>query len=534
MTVRGGSFHLPFPGTELMATKKPVAKAPARKVAAKKAPAVKRAPARRAKQDEVEEAIEAVVGKAPRGKKGAKGEVTFDVAGLYSDTLDDVSRRQDFDSDLLEDVPPMSTGILALDLVEGGGIRPAWYTHFGPEQSCKTTGALHIMAAGINANIPIIGLADYEGSTKNSKPYVANILRTCGAKISIKEVFGKKDAQTGKWTVAPRVRYRAETIGEKFFDWLHDMLQKLPDKKFIAGKWWLVFDETKENKAKLDSHSDKTMSKKYGKGIWIPAPDGALQALILVDSYPAMNPTSNDKEDGDNSLALQARMFSKHLPRVKGRLASKMVAVIGINQLRAVPMAMYGPKEAEPGGQALRFNSDVRIQWTPLASNLPFNPKFDAEDRREHEPSVEVEGTDRYRYVRFKAIKNKLWTPGRMGFVRLWEEDGSGEARGFDPFFDTVYYLRQTGQLTGKNRKNMYIDLKGLGAGKKVISWAQLKEWVLGDKAKMTEHSNRMGYKPMNLRSWCFRQLASGVGEELYVAKRNQKKSKSMDDDAEE
>ncbi len=503
-----------------MATRKPVV---AKKIAAKKT-----ARSKRTVEDEVDDALEEAVG--PKKKKGS---AAFDISSLYSDTIDDVSRRQNFDSDLLEDVPPMSTGILALDLVEGGGIRPAWYTHFGPEQSCKTTGALHVMAAGINANIPIIGLADFEGSTKNSKPYVGSILRTCGAKISVREVFGKRDKETGQWIVKPRVRYRAETIGEKFFDWLHDLLQKLPDKKFIAGKWWLVFEDNKVNKAKLaDAPVDTTMAKKYGQGLWIPAPDGSLQALILVDSYPAMNPTSNDKEDGDNSLALQARMFSKHLPRVKGRLAPKMVAVIGINQLRAVPMAMYGPKESEPAGQALKFNSDVRIQWTPLASNLPFNPKFDADDRREHEPSVEVDGTDRYRYVRFKAIKNKLWTPGRKGFVRLWEEDGKGEARGFDPFFDTVFYLRETGQLTGKNRKNMYLDIEGLGAGKKVISWAQLKEWVLGDKATMTAHSTRLGYKPMNLRSFCFRQLASGVGEKLYVAKRNAKKSKSMDDDA--
>lgn len=512
-----------------MATRRPVAaKKVARKVPVKKAVVKQRAP-----KDDVEDAIEDMV--APKGKKGKKGAASFDVAALYSETIDQVSRRQDFDSDLLEDVPPMSTGILALDLAEGGGIRPAWYTHFGPEQSCKTTGALHIMAAGINANIPIIGLADYEGSTKNSKPYVANILRTCGAKISIKEVFGKKDPKTGKWLINPRVRYRSETIGEKFFDWLHDLLANLPDKKFIAGQWWLVYEDTKVNKAKLSQYVDSTMAKKYGKGLWIPAPDGALQALILVDSYPAMNPTSNDKEDGeDKSLALQARMFSKHLPRVKGRLASKMVAVIGINQLRAIPMARYGPTEAEPCGGALKFNSDVRIKWTPMASNLPFNPKFDVDDRREHEPSVEVEGTDRYRYVRFAAIKNKLWTPGRKGFVRLWEEDGSGDARGFDPFFDTVFYLRSTGQLTGKNRKNIYLNLKGIGQGKRTITWMQLKEWVLGNKQQMTEHSQRLGFKPMNLRSWCFRQLASGVGETLYVEQRNTKKSKSMNDDPEE
>jgi RecA/RadA recombinase len=514
-----------------MAARKPVArKVPVKKVAAKKVPVKNRKSA----DEDLDEAIEAAV--TPKGKKSKNSDAVFDVASMYSETIDAVSRRQNFDSDLLEDVPPMSTGILALDLVEGGGIRPAWYTHFGPEQSCKTTGALHIMTAGINANIPIIGLADYEGSTRNSKPYVGNILRTCGAKISVKEVFGKRDKETGRWLVKPRIRYRSETIGEKFFDWLHDLLLKLPDKKFIAGQWWLVFEDNKLNKAKLSGAPiNSSMAKKYGPGLWIEAPDGALQALIMVDSYPAMNPSSNDKEDeGDKSLALQARMFSKHLPRVKGRLTSKMVAVIGINQLRAVPMAMYGPKESEPGGQALKFYSDVRIQWTPLASNLPFNPKFDVDDRREHEPSVDSDGTDRYRYVRFKAIKNKLWTPGRKGFVRLWEEDGKGDARGFDPFFDTIFYLRETGQLTGKNRKNMYLNLSGLGEGKKVISWQQLKEWVLGDKKIMTEHSVRLGYKPMNLRSFCFRQMTSGVAEKLYVAKRNQKKSKSMDDDAPE
>jgi len=311
-----------------------------------------------------------------------------------------------------------------------------------------------------------------------------------------------------------------------------DLLRKLPDKKYIAGKWWLVFDDDKVNKAKLGDHVVTSMAKKYGKGLWVEAPDGNLQALILVDSYPAMNPTANDDDDANNSLALQARMFSKHLPRVKGRMAAKMVAVIGINQLRAVPMAMYGPKEMEPGGQALKYYSDVRIQWTPLASGLPFNPKFDTDDRLEHEMSVTNEGKDRYRYIRMKAIKNKLWTPGRKGFVRLWVEDATGEARGFDPFFDTMLYLKETGQITGAKRIKMELNLDGIGKAKKSVSWMTIKQWVLGTKEEKTKICIALGYKPMDLRMYCFKQMENGKAEELYVAKRND--GKKIEDDSED
>jgi RecA/RadA recombinase len=276
------------------------------------------------------------------------------------------------------------------------------------------------------------------------------------------------------------------------------------------------------------------MAKKYGKGLWVEAPDGNLQALVLVDSYPAMNPTANDDDDANNSLALQARMFSKHLPRVKGRMAAKMVAVIGINQLRAVPMAMYGPKETEPGGVALKFNSDVRIQWTPIGSNLPFIPKFDADDRLEHELSVTGSGKDRYRYIRMKAIKNKLWTPGRKGFVRLWVEDGTGEARGFDPFFDTVMYLKETGQLKGSSsRKPFQLDLDGFGKAKKPVSWMMLKQWVLGTKEEKVKICTTLGYKPMDLRKYCFKQMSTGKAEELFVALRGSN-TKIVDDEGDE
>jgi len=474
-------------------------------------------------KDAVDEAIEKIVGK--------KSPATFDPYALYTTTIDDISRRQGVDSDLMEAIVPLSTGNLMLDLVYGGGIKPAMTTHAGWEQSCKTTGALTIMASAIKAKIPLVSLWDFENSTGNSKKYVANILRTAGLKVSVDDVFGKKDPMTGKWLIQPMVRYHSETIGEKFFNWLSELLRQLPDKKYVAKEWWLVYEDTKINKTRLGEHAVASMSKKYGKGLWVKAPDGNMQALIMVDSYPAMNPESNDEEDSDRSLGLHARMFSKHLPRVKGRLAKKMVALLGINQMRDIPMVKYGPKEQEPCGKALRFNSDIRIKWTARSSGMPFNPKFDTEERVEFERSIVDGGKDRYRYIQVHGFKNKLANPNRKAWLRLWVEDATGEARGFDPFFDTASYLRETGQLTGKSRQSMQLDINSLGKAKKPIDWKTLKLWILGTKEDKTKISIAQGYKAMDLRLFCFKQMASGVGETLYVAKRQAGKVADSEDE---
>ena len=437
----------------------------------------------------------------------------FDYNSLLVESIDEISRRQGFDSDALEDTAPMSTGLLMLDLLYGGGIRPAWYTHFGPEQSAKTTGVLSIVASAIKQGVPMIAFCDYEGSTKNSKPYVANILKTMGVDKTIGQVFGTKDPTTGAWSIPPIIRYRAETRGEAFFDWLSEVLRVLPDKKKVNGKWWLVFEDNKVNKVKVGEYANREMAKKYGSGLWVEAQDGKLQAIVCVDSYPAMNPTSNDEEETDNSLALQARMFSKQLPRVKGRLAPKMVAVIGTNQLRANPMDRYHP-EVEPGGTALKFNSDVRCKFTPRASGMPLWPTFNSENKYEEEPSIEGQGTDKYRYIQLHTKKNKLWTPNRKAWIRIWAEDYKAEGRGFDPVFDTACYLYYTGQLIGRGRKSMKLTFKDQTVA---IKWQQLKKWVLGDRTAMKEVCTELGFaKPFSIRRECFKQMESGAAEKMY------------------
>ena len=121
-------------------------------------------------------------------KQASTDAVQFDYTGFLTETVDSVAQRLNYDSDPIESATPMSTGVLILDLLYGGGIRPGWYTHFGKEQSSKTTGALVIAANAIKEKVPLITFFDYEGSSVNSMPYIQSILKTEGINRTISEV----------------------------------------------------------------------------------------------------------------------------------------------------------------------------------------------------------------------------------------------------------------------------------------------------------------------------------------------------------
>ena len=456
----------------------------------------------------------------------------FDVNSYIADTLDEVARRQGFDSSTLESAPPVSSGLLAIDLITGGGLRAGMLTAAGEEQCAKSTLALTAMGSSINNNTPYIAFVDYEGSTVSSKPYIHSILKGQGVKLSMDEVFGKR-GHDGKWEIRPRVRFRAETSLEKFYEWLAAMLREMPDKRYVEHKWWLVVEDNKKNKAKVGSFLDKSMTRKYGNGLWVAAKDGNLQGVVFVDSYTAMNPDAKDKEEISNQYSVKASAFSKQLERIKGRMLQKMVMVYGLNHLRDNPGVVFGEKQTEKGGKALKQFSDVRFRQTSRALSAAkayFSPKPGKGTFNEVEQSVESKGKDEYRYVSVKAIKNKLWVPNRQALLRVWIHDGKGVARGIDPVFDTAFYLKETGQISGR-RDKLILDLDGFGKAKKPITWEQFKLWVLGDKNAMKGISGICGYKAMSIRKFCFSQLAKGVGERLYVEKQGGPADKDEDGD---
>jgi len=421
----------------------------------------------------------------------------------------------------------MSTGMLALDLILGGGVCPGMYTMVGPEQSAKTTAAITMLAASVSQKVDLRTLWDAENSSGSSIDYLTNIFQTVGANVTVENLFGvRKD---GKYVVPPVVYYQDDPSSDTFFNWLHGLEKRLPDKRMADGTWWYVYEDNPKIKAKLGDAVDKMMSRKQNSGLWIPAPDGRLQAIVLIDSFPSLLPSSMDEDEADNSIAVQARMFSKQLPRVKGTLRAKRIALVGINQLSVNPMARFSNPEVEKGGSSLKYFSDVRLRMFPRSSGQPYNPKI--EKAHEMEASLWGPGEDRYRYIHVSTLKNKLSVPGRETWLRLVVRDGSGLARGFDPVWDTFHYLMETGQASGK-RNQMKLAVKGLPEAEKSITWMEFKSLIIGSAEQRKAVADKIGWpKAPDIRKGCFAQVRKGVAEDLYVAKHGAGKPGVEDDD---
>lgn len=409
----------------------------------------------------------------------------------------------------------MSTGQLALNLVITKGLLPGWYTFYGPEQSCKSTGAMTVIASALESEVPILAYFDYEGSGNHS--YIEKMMKTYKIEGSVEDIFGLQDPRTSKWIKKPRVRYQKPHVAEKFFDYVFRLETMLPDKISIGGNWFYVYENTKPNRKLVGDNYDKQYFSKANK-FRVPAKDGSLQALVVVDSYPAMLPERlSDDEDAGAGMAAQARMFSEQIKRVKGRLASKRICIVGVNQLRKAPAVRYGNPNYEPCGETLKYFSDCRLEFSPRA--LSGAPGAKGKGMIEEEPSVTVEGgTDQYRYIFIRATKNKLGTPYLTTWLRLWIKDGNEEARGFDPVFDTFHYLESTNQVEHKARKGIVLKLKGKESKKiKPIDWLTFKKLILGGKKTKVAICEKLGLKAFDLRKFCINQLQNKDGMALYL-----------------
>lgn len=414
------------------------------------------------------------------------------------------------------------TGMLMLDLVLGGGIAPGgMYTFVGPEGSCKSTATQTIMLYGAGM-VPMVRQWDYEGSS--TPDYLENIIRVNNLKLSITDLLGVKD-KSGKIVKPGKVGYNSVDVLETFFEFEAAMLRRMPDKLFIDGKWWYVFDDDKHGKEMAAGKHDKTMKTRYGR-LFLPAADGTMQALVLVDSYPAMNPRSMDEDDAKAGMALQARLFSEQFRKIKGKLRAKKVTILGVNQLREKPGVMYGDPFYEPGGNALRFYSDVRIR---MAARSVRNGK----GAYEEEEGING-GTDTYRWIHARAHKNKMGVPNQEGWLRVWVSDAKKKGNGFDPVLDTFEYLSVTNQVAG-TRNKIRILHKDCG-NKKPLTWLQFKTLVLGNAEQVTKVQRdcgmiKKGDKPFRIRETLRKQLTAGNGFDLFFEALAKKSQADEDED---
>ena len=301
--------------------------------------------------------------------------IGFDIGSLMDDELDVIEKKVKISSqDAARFAQRISTGQLALDMFLSGGIVPGgWYTFSGGEQSCKSTLTMSLMASLIKLQYTgISAVFDYEGST--DADYVAGQLKTFGVTVDSKTIFGVRDPDNEKkWLIKPRIRYYAPDNGTRFFDWMSMLRRRLP-KKIVEkdGTAWLYFENNKDNAKKVAGQYDKKWFSAHNE-FKVRAADGHMQAMVIVDSYPAMLPDQLDDDEGSNAMAIQARMFSDGIKRFRGGMRGKMMTIVGVNQLRQKPATMFGSPEYEPCGDALKFycfdeNTQIRTNYGTLTA----------------------------------------------------------------------------------------------------------------------------------------------------------------------
>jgi len=145
------------------------------------------------------------------------------------------------------------------------------------------------------------------------------------------------------------------------------------------------------------------------ENLYISQPDYGEQALeiaesllrsgavdvIVIDSVAALVPKDElEGEIGEAHVGKQARLMAQALRKLKSLAHNANAAVIFINQLREKIGVVFGNPETTPGGRALKFFADMRLDVRRIG------------DAKEGENKVGSR-------VRVKVVKNKLAPPFR-------------------------------------------------------------------------------------------------------------------------
>lgn len=226
--------------------------------------------------------------------------------------------------------------------------------------------------------------------------------------------------------------------------------------------------------------------------------------IYYTDSIAAMVPEELLDNDEVGSKPMLAALLSSKLPLVRAKLKKSQSAYIAINQLRENPRARFGNPLYEPGGNAPTFYADMKLWMTcvpkPKDILLKNAHKIVPTDtshfkamgvNQEHNPDGTI---DQYRYTHLKTVKNRVFSPLKETYMRIWIADASGIGQGIDPVFDTIRFYEEIGLCAFESKKEVY--LKG-----KSYDYFDLK-------AEILTHPD--------LREEGFELLRSGKAFELY------------------
>jgi recombination protein RecA len=119
-------------------------------------------------------------------------------------------------------------------------------------------------------------------------------------------------------------------------------------------------------------------------------------SMVVVDSVAALTPKAElDGAMGDQTVGLQARMMGQAMRKLAGHVRAAGATVLFTNQLRERVGVVYGPRETQPGGRALKFYASQRLDIRRI------------ETLKEGEQAVGNR-------ARVKVVKNKVAPPFRV------------------------------------------------------------------------------------------------------------------------
>jgi RecA/RadA recombinase len=185
--------------------------------------------------------------------------------------------------------------------------------------------------------------------------------------------------------------------------------------------------------------------------------------IFILDSVVSLISGAMSEDIDSNKMAMHAKMYSEILPIINHGLVRTGCTFVYVNQLRMKPGVSYGSPEYEPAGSALQFFSSMRIKMNRTKPKFgdvehPFiNGFIPGAEWKEGGVWIEPHDgenkkvVDRYIHTTMATVKNKVYNPRKVFWMRLQFEKAGDTGHGMDPVFDVFTFWLRNGILKRKN-----------------------------------------------------------------------------------
>lgn len=413
--------------------------------------------------------------KPPKAKKTAAKEDTKDPVLLFRRAMQSAANKNAKDlkaHPLTMEAPKgtngaITTGVLCVDLITGGGFPKNRMTTVSGESGAGKTTLIQSsmgpeLAKGVTVHYEDFeGAADHGWMLKNG----TDINKYLGDAKNPRQLYYIPDFTSGE----DGFRYMSRNMDEAI-----KLFEKNPD-------------------LKLPFHS----------------------GLYYTDSLAAMVPEELLENDEMGSKPVLAALLSSKIPLVRSKLVKSHSAWIAVNQLRENPRARFGNPMYEPGGNAPTFYADMKLWMTCVTKPktvalddahpiIPDDTKFFKAGGLNLEQNADG-SIDQYRYTHIKTVKNRVFSPLKETYMRIWIADANGQGQGIDPVFDTLRFYEEIGLCQFNSKDDVvlkgitydYFDLKA-----EILTNTDLREeaYALLNSGKAFEmYFDRIGGKQIEL-----------------------------------